>query len=238
MALDLNTLIFNGKNSLEDIGVGVQDYPPISLANENYTEYTVDGRNGSLIVNQGTYPDIKIPFDLCLVNFKDFHHSLDAIEDWLTNIEDNKLFYERTDRCYKVKKVIKEDIKRQAYYGEGEFKATFLCEPFLNDPEPMELEINTQGEIFYAGNRNSLPITKVYGNGRIELRVNDNSIELKNVENYIELNSNLLKAIDANGQNKDIDTNGNFPYLIPGENKISWIGNVEKIILEFENNYR
>lgn len=163
MTLDLNTLIFNGKNSLEDIGVGVQSYPPIYLSNENYSEYTVDGRNGSLIVNQGTYPDIKIPFDLVLVKFKDFYQSLDIVEDWLTNIEDNKLFYERADRCYKVKKVIKGDIKRQAYYGEGEFKATFLCEPFLNDPEPMELEINNPGEFFYTGNKNSLPITKVYG---------------------------------------------------------------------------
>ncbi|MDM0458196.1 distal tail protein Dit [Clostridium perfringens] len=238
MTLDLNTLIFNGKNSLEDIGVGVQAYPPISLGNENYLEYKLDSRSGSIIVNQGNYDDIKIPFDLALVRFRDFYQSLDEVEDWLSNIVDKKLFYERTDRCYKVKKVLKEDIKRQAYYGEGEFKVTFLCEPFLNDPEPIELEINTQGEIFYAGNRNSLPITKVYGNGRIELRVNDNSIELKNVENYIELNSLLLKAIDSNGQNRDMDTNGNFPYLIPGENKISWIGNVEKIILEFENNYR
>lgn len=238
MTLDLNTLIFNGKNSLEDIGVVVQSYPPISLANENYSEYQVDGRNGSLFVNHGTYNDIKIPFELCLVKFKDFHQSLDAIEDWLTNIEDKKLFYERADRCYKVKKILKEDIKRQAYYGEGEFKATFLCEPFLNDPEPVELEINNQGEFFYTGNRNSLPITKIFGNGRIELRVNDNSIELKNVENYIELNSTLFKAIDLNGQNKDMDVYGDFPYLVPGENKISWIGNVEKIILEFENNYR
>lgn len=46
--MDLNTLIFNGINSLEHLGVIVQSYPSINIPNEDYEQYSVIGRNGSL----------------------------------------------------------------------------------------------------------------------------------------------------------------------------------------------
>ena len=78
--MDLNTLIFNGINSSDNLGVLVQSYPSINIPNEDYEEYKVIGRNGSLTVNKGTYGDIKITFELSLIKYYDFYYSMNQIK--------------------------------------------------------------------------------------------------------------------------------------------------------------
>lgn len=240
MSLDINTLIFNGFDSLKDLGVGVTAYPAIPSLNENYEEYKVEGRNGSLIVKKGTYDNRQIKFNLVLRDFNDsnFWNKMDFIESWLTNIKDNRLFYDRLDKCFRVKNVIKDDIKRQAHYGEGEFEITFLCEPFLTEPDTVEIDISNNYELEYAGNINTLPLVKVYGNGNIQLHFNKNTIQVKNLENYIEIDSRLKQVRNEDKRSKDLDTLGNFPVITPGTNTISWDGNISKVTISFLTNYR
>lgn len=236
-SLDINTLIFNRLNSLNDLGVGVQSYPSFPMINEEYEEYKVEGRSGSLIQNKGTYPDIKITFDLVLIKFDDFWQSMDRVEEWLNNIEDNTLIYDRKDICYKVKKVIKGNIKREAYLKEGEFKVTFLCEPFKYDVYKGDLEITENNtEIYYEGTINTLPLIKVWGSGEINLTLN-NQINIENIS-YIEIDSNLKQVRNADGTSKDMNSNGYFPYLKQGENIIGWTGNISKIEIEFDTLYK
>lgn len=177
--MDLNTLIFNGINSLEDLGVIVQSYPSINKPNEDYEEYKVIGRNGSLTVNKGTYGDIKITFELSLIDYDDFNYSKDRINNWLNNITDNRLVYDREDRCYIVKKVLKEGFKRLEQNKGGEFKITFICESFMGDPSDTNITITQNSFEFYNnGNMNSNPITKIYGDRNVELNVNGNIIAI------------------------------------------------------------
>lgn len=240
MNLDINTIIFNEINSLEDLGVGVTAYPDLPSLNENYEEYKVEGKSGSLIVKKGTYDNRMIKFSFVLKDFKydNFWDKMDLIEEWLTNIKDNRLFYDRLDKCFRVKYVLKDNIKRQAYYSEGEFEVTFLCEPFLTSPDTVEMDITNKNEFEYIGNINSLPLLKIYGNGNIQLHFNKNTIQIKNVDEYIEIDSKLKQVRDKNGRSKDLDTLGDFPFLIPGTNNISWDGNITKIEINFLINYK
>lgn len=237
--MDLNTLIFNGINSLEHLGVIVQSYPSINIPDEDYEQYSVIGRNGSLTVNKGTYGDIKISFELSLLKYDDFNYSIDRINNWLNNITDKRLFYDREDRCYIVKKVLKEGLKRLEQNKGGEFKITFICEPFMSDPNDTSITITQNSFEFYNnGNMNSNPTTKIYGNGTVELNLNGNIISIKNLENYVELNSHLLQSIDSNKRSKDLDCIGNFPIVLHGINRLSWTGNINKIELNYRANYR
>ena len=234
--LDINTLIFNNTNILQELGVVVQEYPNIPKAQEEYETY--DSKNGSIIYNKGTYKDITIQFNLALVYFKDnFWGRMDLIDEWLDNIVDNKLFYNRLDRYYSVKKVLKNDIKREAYYGEGEFQVSFICSPFLIDIDEIELEIEeNNSELYYLGTINSLPRLEIYGSGTIELNFNDNYLRIDNVKDKVIINSDLMEIIDSNGLN--LKNYGDFPYLKKGKNTLSYTGNIERIHLSYKTLYK
>lgn len=233
--LDINTLIFNNKNILPELGVVVQDYPDIPKAQEEYESY--DSKNGSIIYNKGTYKDISIPFNLSLVYFKDnFFGRMDLVEEWLENIVDNKLFYNRLDRYFTVKKVIKGNLKREAY-AEGEFQVTFICSPFLTDVMENEIEITEDTEVLYFGTANSLPMLEIEGTGMAEILFNDNYLKVNDLKGKVTIDSELMEITYEDGTNAE--NNGDFPYLKKGSNtiKISY-GNITKMKLHYKTLYK
>ena len=50
-------LIFNNICS-EELGIIVVEGPPEVLAQEEYEEIIIEGRNGTLIENKGTFPNV------------------------------------------------------------------------------------------------------------------------------------------------------------------------------------
>ncbi|PWX13312.1 hypothetical protein CYK67_05155, partial [Clostridium perfringens] len=139
--MNLNTLIFNNKDSLKDLGIGVASLPSIPFSLEDIKEYKIQGRNGSLIRKYGTYQDRKIVFDLVVIDYSDSTKVYNTISKWLYEIEDNKLFYDKEDVYFKVKNISIDGLQKQAFYSEGLFKVTFIVEPFLYYKENQEIEI-------------------------------------------------------------------------------------------------
>lgn len=232
--LDINTLIFNNTDALRELGVVVQDFPSIPVAEEEYETY--DSKNGAIILNKGSYKDITITFNLCLIHFKDnFWYKMDLIEDWLNNIQDNRLFYNRLDRHWVVKKVIKNNIKRNAFYGEGEFQVSFICSPFQADIDETELEITSNTEIYYLGTMNTLVDLEVYGSGTVQINFNDNNLRIDNVTDKVIIKGEAMEVLDSNG--KGLTNYGDFPYLKNGENAISFV-NTTKMILRYKTLYK
>ena len=62
--------IFNNKTSA-DFPAFVVNRPNIPTAAENVKTFNVAGRNGSLIVKEGTYPDITISIDMVYTSDSD-----------------------------------------------------------------------------------------------------------------------------------------------------------------------
>ena len=229
-------IYFNWNNSL-NLNLYLENYPSIPIANEEYEEIQVEGRNGSLIINKGTYPDKKIPFTFTILSPK-IDIDFEKIYEWFTEIEDNRLIWGRSDRCYKVKKVIFGNIQKE-FRTIGEFDVTFLCEPFLQDLDSEVHEITTsEFELYYAGNAPGDTLIKIYGNGNIQLTVNGETMQIDNVSNYVEIDSNLLQVRNQDGTSKDNDTLGDFILLEKGENTISYNGSVSKIIIEYTTKYK
>ncbi|EAC9697734.1 phage tail protein, partial [Listeria monocytogenes] len=82
------------------------------------------------------------------------------------------------------------------------------------------------------------PKLKIYGNGNINIFINNRKTTFLNVENVIEIDSDpdvmeVFKeesGVLINQHQKFVRQN--FPILDPGFNDISWNGNVTKIELE------
>ncbi|WP_308779647.1 phage tail domain-containing protein [uncultured Clostridium sp.] len=228
-------IYFNTNTSL-DMHIYLEKYPSIPVVNEDYEEVLVEGRSGSLIINKGTYPDKKIPLTFTLLH-KDIYVKFDEIYEWLTNIVDNRLVCSRKDRCYRVKKVLFGNIEKE-FRTIGEFEVTFICEPFSEDLDKTVYEITTNNFKFnYDGNAPADTLIKVYGSGNIQLTIDNETMQINNVTDYVEIDSNLLQVRNQDGTSKDDDL-GDFILLEKGEHTISYTGTVTKIILEYTTKYK
>ena len=229
-------IYFNSERSLY-LNLFLENYPSIPIANEEYEEIQVEGRSGSLIINKGTYPDKKIPFTFTILS-PQLEIDFERVYEWLTEIEDNRLIFGRNDRCYKVKKVVFGDIQKE-FRTIGQFDITFLCEPFTQDLERTVLELTSSGfKINYTGNAPGDTLIKIYGTGNIQLTINGETMQINNVNNYVEIDSDLLQVRNQDGTSKDNDTLGDFILLEKGINTISYTGAVTKIIVEYTTKYK
>lgn len=229
-------IYFNENKSL-NLNLYLENYPSIPIANEEYEEVAVEGRSGNLIINKGTYPDKKIPFTFTILS-PQIEIDFERVYEWFTEIEDNRLIFGREDRCYKVKKVILGDIQKE-FRTIGEFDVTFLCEPFTQDLTETVQEITSSGfKINYTGNAPGDTLIKIYCNGDIQLTVNGETMQINDVADYVEIDSNLLQVRNQDGTSKDNDTLGDFILLEKGENMISYIGEVTKIVVEYTTKYK
>lgn len=229
-------IYFNGNRSLS-LNLYLENYPSIPITNEEYEEVQVEGRSGNLIINKGTYPDKKIPFTFTILS-PQIEIDFERVYEWLTEIEDDRLIFGRNDRCYKIKKVILGNIQKE-FRTIGEFDVTFLCEPFTQDLSKTVHEITSSGfKINYNGNAPGDTLIKIYGSGNIQLTINGETMQINNVTDYVEIDSDLLQVRNKDKTSKDDDTLGDFILLEKGENTISYIGTVTKIVIEYTTKYK
>lgn len=229
-------LYFNGRSNL-DLNLFLENYPSLPIANEEFEEVRVEGRNGSLYINKGTYEDKKITFTFTMLSQR-IDIDFERVYEWFTEIQDNRLVFGREDRCYKVKKILFGNLEKE-FRSIGEFDVTFLCEPFMQDLDSTNYEITTNNFTFnYEGNAPSEPLIRIYGSGNIQLTINGENMVISNVTDYIEIDSKLLQVRNSDGTSKDNDTQGDFPLFSKGNNTISYVGTITKIVIEFTIKYK
>ena len=223
-------LIFNNICS-EELGIIVVEGPPEVLAQEEYEEISIEGRNGTLIENKGTFPNIEKSFILTTIDLdQDIDLMIEKIKMWLFNIKDNKLLYAIPNRYNIVKKVVIEEDIKTTFEEYGDFKIKFLCEPFYYNLLEKDITITEKGTKFYnKGDFNSNPKIVIYGTGDLQLTINDTTVQINNVDERVLLDSKLFLCLDKDNNNKSIDMIGNFPTLDIGENTITWVGNITKL---------
>ena len=223
-------LIFNNICS-EELGIIVVEGPPEVLAQEEYEEISIEGRNGTLIENKGTFPNIEKSFILTTIDLdQDIDLIIEKIKIWLFNIKDNKLLYAIPNRYNIVKKVVIEEDIKTTFEEYGDFKIKFLCEPFYYNLLEKDITITEKGTKFYnKGDFNSNPKIVIYGTGDLQLTINDTTVQINNVDERVLLDSKLFLCLDKDNNNKSIDMIGNFPTLDIGENTITWVGNITKL---------
>ena len=112
------------------------------------------------------------------------------------------------------------------------FAVNFRCKPFwyLSGVEPITLTSSTS-IISNPGSVYSEPVITVYGSGEITLMVGTTIVELSDVSGSITIDSSLMEAYSG-----DVSMNacmsGDFLRLQPGQNAISWSGDVTRIVVQ------
>ena len=215
---------FNNRNSLYDFGLGITNMGSLPVANE-IVEYV----NGYTI-KTGEYDPIELPItfkDRKWRSIIDFQHD---IIDWLTNIQDNKLMFSfSSDKYYLVKNVVVGEITRN-HNKYNTIDVTFTLEPFKYQLESV-ITLTKTSDIYYQGNVEGECNIKIYGSGNIQLTINNETIQINNVDEYVELDSKFLLCLNSDKTSKSRDMIGHFLLLKRGFNNISWTGNVSKVEL-------
>lgn len=221
---------FNNYNSYKDLGLIVEHRPNIPISEKNINNIYIQGSNGTLIEDLGTYKDIEININFGFKATRDkFSFKCRKIINWLNNIEDNKLMFSDDEMFYKVKTIVfDEGGIEKGLRTIGRFTVTFICDPFKYLENELVTITKNNFTIYNEGTYESEPYLKIFTTGDITLSINNEVIKFTNIEDYIELDSELMECY-KDSQNCNNKMIGEFPILKVGKNNISWIGNVNKI---------
>lgn len=195
---------------------------PITKRNVSYID--IPGRDGYLTKENGL-SDKSFSINFNFVERSNMPKKIRGITPWLLNAE-KIMFTDDLEVYYKVKAIEFGDIARElAVFGS--FTAYVTIEPFAYMHENI-ININSASTLLNLGTYESNPYLKVYYSGEVKLKINDKSIKLKEVDNYIEIDSEIEECFKGDDPlNNKME--GKFPIFNLGVNKISWEGNVSKI---------
>ncbi|SHH59420.1 putative phage tail component, N-terminal domain-containing protein [Clostridium grantii DSM 8605] len=154
---------------------------------------------------------------------------IDEIKAWLINAEESDLIFSfQPDKRY-IGQVVNSIDFKQVFKFTSSFPIVFNCRPFKYSTEDEVITITQIGSIIYnEGTFKSEPIIKIFGSGDITISINNEEIIIKNVEEYVTIDS-VLKDCYKDEVLKNADMVGDFPILEIGDNVISFSGNVNKV---------
>lgn len=227
---------FNGERSTK-YGLYITDKNVFDSPSRDVTYESIPGRNGDLIIDNGRYNNISIKYKTAIVAPKeklwDFHSTIRRIKSWLFENQGYFVLFDSYDpdffRYASCSDVLNftQDTKVQDI---GSVEITFNCKPFRYTFEGKKVVTVTSSDII----RNieyfpSLPYIKIFGQGDVTLYVNNEAFNFKNIDEYIEIDSETMNAYkDSEPQNFKM-ASLEFPKFQHGDNSISWTGNVTKL---------
>ena len=211
-------------------GIHVTEQPPITIPAERSTQTNVPGRPGSLTQLEGE--DVYDDMILTATCFISDPAQIPAIAAWLKG-SGTVTFANRTGGYYKAR-IANQIPFEKVLRGNPHctFAVNFRCYPFFYADAVTDITVTTSGTIITnPGSVYSEPILTVTGSGNITLMVGMTIVELDGITDSITLDSPLMEAYkDTTSMNSCMS--GDFPTLLPGQNAISWTGNVTKIVIQ------
>lgn len=229
----LDWFSWNGVRCTE-YGIHVSEQPPITIAGERSTFTNVPGRSGSLTTLEGdyVYDDLLLSATCFITNTS----RIDEIAGWLRGggtvtfaNRQGGFYHARVVNQIPFEKILRGNPHRS-------FVVNFRCKPFfyLEDVQPITLT-SSGAFVTNPGSVPSEPIITVTGNGEITLMVGMSIVELSDMNGSITLDSELQEAYNGTTSLNN-RMSGDFPMLLPGQNAVSWSGDVTKV--EIHPNWR
>lgn len=145
------------------------------------------------------------------------------------DVKDNKLLYAINNKYNIVKKIIIDEDIKTTFEEYGDFKISFICEPFYYATNEKAIILTKESVIYNNGDLESKPNIKIYATGTVQLTINNETIQVKDINEYVEIDSKLLLCLNADKTSKNKDYIGDFITLDKGKNKVSWTGDVTKV---------
>ena len=229
-------IFFDGVSS-EDFGADLNTIGSFQRPERDVESIDVQGRNGSLIIDNGRYKNTSITYG-CKIwrkSTEEFRNAYDAFADFL-------LLHQAS--YYKLEDSGDLDHFRMARYAGGiepditeswdgaryaEFDIEFDCKPqrFRTDGN-LTYQITAESVMYNPTSHPALPLIRVYGYGNI--MIGDTSVAIASgASSYVDLDCDLHMAYERTANRASLVTLSDWPCLSPGINKISYDSTITKV---------
>ena len=228
MAISTQYFYLDGEDS-RDRGIYLSSAVKIGGAKPILDTVSVPGRSGELVSYDGGYQNVRFQVE-CFIHGRTVGTDLGNVVQWVI-----KPGYRRLELPW-------EDGYRLGYVTQGPetearakilrtFELEFSCKPqvFLYQGEREITAVN--GGKIYNDWMPSLPKITVEGNGAGSLTVGDITVTLRDIDEYITLDSDIQDAFRGTANKNSTITAPEFPVLQTGENIISWSGGVTGVTI-------
>jgi len=223
----MNYIILNGINSNTISGLIIQELSSITKPSKRINTTEIDGKDGDIVEYLG-YSAYDKSISIGLYGDYDINQVIKYFSNNGTVVfsnEPDKLYYfDITDRV---------DYERLVKFKTAKVK--LHVQPFkylLNEPN-IDVTITSQTQVIVnnQGLEKSKPIITLYGSGTIELLLNNTAVfQMDITDGYVTIDSSIEEA-NKGTILKNRDMTGEFPMLDVGNNTITWVGTLTRIII-------
>ncbi|BBN99154.1 phage tail domain-containing protein [Sporolactobacillus terrae] len=226
-----NWFEFRGKKST-DFHLILREGHHIGSPDRDAEFISIPGRNGDLIRDNERFENFDDEYDCALMvgDAQNIEAQARAVKAWLQSEFSYGYLRDYNDLDYYREAVCTSKIDIEKTLAQiGWAKIIFNCKPFKKSLVGLEtVTLTTEKTLYNAEAFKSEPYLKVYGSGDVTIYVNNQSINLKGIEDYIEIDSEMKNCFkDTQAQNDRLRSD--WPVFLPGENNISWTGTVDKL---------
>lgn len=229
----MGIITFNGQSS-RDLHVVVEHPPAYDTPEKDYMITSIPGRNGDLILDNGSYKNVDREYDIAIDARGDgFSRTVGAVMSWLRSASGYARLEDSYDADYYRMACYRESLSVENIFDQaGRATISFDCMPqrFLKSGE-QPVTFTTPGFISNPTLFNAKPIISATlpldANGVIV--VGDQQLNITGLEEgagltiTIDLDCDLQDAAQE-GVNWNKYISGKFPELVPGANAISFSG--------------
>lgn len=230
----VNQFSYNGKRSYDDMGLVITETPAFSSPERDITFTSVSGRNGDIVTDNKRFMNIEASYKVAAASdIFDPAQTARKIKHWLQGEVGYFVLSDTYDpnyfryACYTGKLDIENKLR---LLGKATLK--FNCKPFRYRIDgQQEICIAEPGQVYNPEDLESTPYIKIVGSGDITLSINNASFAFRGVDEYIEVDSEMQMAYKGTELQNDKTAFLTPPALAPGQNNISFVGEVNEIII-------
>ena len=223
-------VIWKNRN-FKELGIIVEFTPKIPKPKKRISQFEVEGRNGFISIDDGTYEPFSLSVECHAKEDTNFNKICEFLDGFGTLSFDGKKEYTA---------IINNSIPFEKVIMFKKFVVQFLVNPICEDIENSTFVISgtsksgilTINDTYYEIE----PIINITCSGNVSITINNQVVYLDDTSGSYFLDSKN-KIITTNGLNASHIMNGDFLKLKKGENQISYTGSVTSFSIEYKKTY-
>lgn len=213
-------------------GIIVEKIPDIIKGQKNIKTYDIEGKNGLLVVDKGTYSSFVCTLDC---HFDTEKYTINSIKEFLDGYG-TLSFDGVTEYTAFVKNQI--DFEKVAMFRK--FPVQFQVNPISRDINATTLTITeTPTSVTINSTANMYPTITLIGNGDLTITFNNKTFYLYDLDPNLTytLDCDAKVIVNSNGVNCSNQMKYDFPYLQKGLNTISYTGTITQFKVDYKKAY-
>ena|GEM_PF-222520 len=211
---------YNGTSSTE-LGIHILRRPDMPVPRPQIQEIQVEGRDGKLYRDKGTFEDVVFTIECNFLSTPEFFaQKLREVKRWMYGLGSGELQLHDDFECFYAVKKAEIGNAERVLKQLGRFSLRFTCDPYSYLVEGTKER--TLPTTLYNAYELSKPIYKLAGDGIAELRVNGNGITVE-VQGEITIDTQRQLCYSGKQEIRNRYMAGDYAHLFlrPGDNTFS-----------------